>query len=62
MSLGLYGSGMPSFILDEIEFGTRVAMALENEALGFGALFDLSYSLYRKKELADERRAGAGAD
>lgn len=31
MSFGLYGSGMPSFILDEIELGTRVAMFLDDE-------------------------------
>lgn len=62
MSFGLYSSGMPSFILDELELGTRVAMALDNEALGFGALFDLQYDAYRRKEIADERRAGRQAD
>jgi hypothetical protein len=40
---------MHGFILDEIELGTRVAMAIENEALGFGPLFDLSYELYMKE-------------
>jgi hypothetical protein len=44
--IGLYGHGMHDFILDEAELGTRVAMALDNEACGFGALFDLSYEEY----------------
>lgn len=46
---GLYNNGMHKFIIDELELGTRVAMALDNEAAGFGPLFDLSYELYMKE-------------
>jgi hypothetical protein len=54
---GLYNNGMHNFILDEMELGTRVAMALDNEACGFGPLFDLSYELYMKEGQENERRA-----
>ena len=47
---GLYNNSMHQFILDEMELGTRVAMALDDEACGFGALFDLSYQLYIEQE------------
>jgi hypothetical protein len=40
-----YGSGMHDFILRELEVGTRVAMAEDDEACGFGPLFDLMVSL-----------------
>lgn len=40
---GLYGAGMHDFILRELEVGTRVAMAEDNEACGFGPLFDVQY-------------------
>lgn len=43
MSLGLHHNGMHDFILDEMELGTRVAHALDDEACGFGALFNLQY-------------------
>lgn len=49
MGVGLYNNAMHQFILDEMELGTRVAMYLDNEACGFGALFDLSYELYMKE-------------
>jgi hypothetical protein len=51
---GLYTNGMHDFILDEMELGTRVAMALDNEACGFGALFDLQYDEYMRKEQKHE--------
>lgn len=41
---------MHQFILDEMELGTRVANSFEDEAQGFGALFDLSYQLYVEQE------------
>jgi hypothetical protein len=52
---GLYTNGMHDFILDEMELGTRVAQALDDEACGFGPLFDLSYKLYMEQEMADGR-------
>ena len=55
MSFGLYSSGMPGFILDEIELGTRVAMALDDEALGFGALFNLQYEEHMRQEELKEQ-------
>ena len=48
--VGLYNNGMDQFIRDELELGTRVAMALDNEACGFGPLFDLSYWLHMGAE------------
>lgn len=48
--VGLYSHGMHDFVLTEAELGTRVAMALDNEACGFGALFDLSYEQYLRGE------------
>lgn len=50
MSIGLYNNAMDLFIRDEIELGTRVAQALDDEACGFGPLFDLSYEIYMKEE------------
>lgn len=52
---GLYTNAMDQFIRDEMELGTRVAMALDDEACGFGPLFDLSYKLYMEAEEANER-------
>lgn len=52
---GLYTNGMHDFILDEMELGTRVAQALDDEACGFGPLFNLSYKLYLEQEIADGR-------
>lgn len=48
--VGLYNNGMDQFIRDELELGTRVAMALDDEACGFGPLFDLSYRLYMEEQ------------
>lgn len=45
MSFGLYGSGMPGFILDEIELGTRVAMYLDDENVAGMRLPLLSYEV-----------------
>jgi hypothetical protein len=42
--IALYGPGMHDFIMREMEVGTRVAMAEDLEACGFGVLFDLSYA------------------
>lgn len=42
----MYGNGMHDFLLDELELGERAAMALDDEAIGFGPLFDVSYELY----------------
>lgn len=50
MSFGLHHNGMHDFIIDEIELGTRVALAIENETLGFGPLFDLSYAEYMREQ------------
>lgn len=52
---GLYTNGMHDFILDEMELGTRVAMALDDEACGFGALFNLQYEEDMRKEEENER-------
>lgn len=46
---GLYTNAMDQFIRDELELGTRVAQALDDEYCGFGPLFDLSYDLYMKE-------------
>ena len=51
---GLYTRAMHGFILDEMELGTRVAQALDDEALGFGPLFDLQYTEYMRKEQENE--------
>ena len=48
--VGLYTNAMHQFVLDELELGTRVAMALDDEACGFGPLFDLSYRLYMEEQ------------
>lgn len=42
----LYGPGMHNFILDEIELGTRVAVALDDEACygGMAWYYDLKYA------------------
>jgi hypothetical protein len=45
----IYGSGMHDFILRELEIGTRAAMAEDDEACGFGALFDLSFEMYLRE-------------
>lgn len=50
--VGLYNNSMDQFIRDELELGTRVAQALDDEACGFGPLFDLSYRLYMEAEEA----------
>jgi hypothetical protein len=51
---GLYGSGMHDFIMDELELGTRVATALDQEAVGFGPLFDVMYAEYVKEKKAED--------
>lgn len=38
--MGLYGSGMHDWILDEMALGARVAHALDAEACGYGPLID----------------------
>lgn len=43
---GLYGKGMHDFVLTEMEMGTRVAMAQDDEDCGYGAIFDLQYEEY----------------
>lgn len=47
---GLYGNGMHDFVMRELEVGWRVAAAEDDEACGFGPLFDLSYEEYLKRE------------
>lgn len=42
----LYGKEMHGYILTEIELGSRVANALDDEWCGFGPLLDLQYELY----------------
>lgn len=37
----LYSHGMHDFVLRELEVGTRVAVAEDDEACGFGPLFDV---------------------
>lgn len=51
---GLYNNSMDQFTRDELELGTRVAMALDNEACGFGPLFDLQYDEYVRKDQVNE--------
>ena len=45
---GLHHNGMHNFILDELELGTRVALAIDMESLGYGPLFDLQYEIYMR--------------
>jgi len=45
----LYSQGMHDFILRECEVGTRVALAEDDEACGFGPLFDLSVTMYEQE-------------
>lgn len=45
MSFGLYGSGMPGFIQDELELGTRVALYLDDENVAGMRLPLLSYEV-----------------
>lgn len=52
--IGLYTKAMHDFILDEMELGTRVAKALDDEFQGFGPLFDLQYEGYMRKEQENE--------
>ena len=47
--VGLYSSGMHDFVLREQEVGTRVAMAEDDEACGFGPLFDAQYMEYLRE-------------
>jgi hypothetical protein len=44
--IGLYGNGMHDFILRECEVGFRVAAVEDDEACGFGPVFDLQYQEY----------------
>lgn len=39
----LYGAGMHEFVLRELEVGTLVALAEDDEACGFGPLWDLRF-------------------
>lgn len=48
--VAVYGKGMHDFILDEMELGTKVAAALDDEACGFGPLFDLDVGNYFARE------------
>lgn len=36
-------NGVHDFLMDELELGEAVAMALDDEACGFGPLFDVLY-------------------
>lgn len=46
MGLGLYGSGMHDFVLREAEMGARVASAEDDEASGFGPLWDARFEAW----------------
>jgi len=48
--VGLYGHGMHDFILRECEVGTRVACAEDDEACGFGPLFDARYLAWARAQ------------
>lgn len=48
--IALYGNGMHDFVLTEAELGTRAAIALDNEACGFGPLFDLQYDEWVREQ------------
>ena len=47
--VGMYGQGMHDFVLREAEVGTRVAMAEDDEACGFGPMFDASFVEYLRE-------------
>ncbi len=55
MSFGLYGSGMPGFIQDEMELGTRVAMYLDDENNGM-RLYLLEYEVEHWNCPADDEK------
>lgn len=60
MALGLYGSGMHDFILDELELGTRVAMGLDSENNAkMGVWVDLSYIEYVRNNPEPDVRSQA---
>lgn len=50
MVLRVYGHGMHDFILREVEVGTRVALAEDDELCGLGPLFDLQYDEWLKTQ------------
>lgn len=52
----LYSHQMHDFVLRELEVGTRVALGEDDEACGFGALFDLRVELWE----ASDRLFGVG--
>lgn len=51
MIFGAYSHGFHDWLMDEAELGTRAAMALDDEAAGWSALDNLSYTLYVIREL-----------
>jgi hypothetical protein len=63
--IGLYGHGMHDFIVRECEVGTRVALAEDDEACGFGPLFDLQVSRWERADrlfgVGFERRTARSA-
>lgn len=55
MSLyGLYSHGMHDLLMRELEVGWLVAIAEDNEACGFGPLFDVQAREYFERERGEE--------
>ena len=49
MRVPVYGPGMHDIVMRELEVGLRVALAEDDEACGFGPLFDASADAYFQK-------------
>lgn len=58
MSYGLYSTGIHEYVLREIEIGPRAARCEEDEACGYGPLFDQLYESYVAAEKAAGRLLG----
>lgn len=46
----LYGQGMHDFVLRELELGTRAALCEDDEACGFGPLFDVQVARWETSD------------
>lgn len=46
----IYGSGFHTFMMDEVELGTRVAHAIDSEhSMGWSALDDLRFEIWEAR-------------
>ncbi len=48
--IGLHHNGMHDFVLRELEVGARTALAEDDEACGFGPLFDARYLRWARSQ------------